>query len=731
MKVIRKNKLEFIVFSLVMAILLSSNVIAPPTPHNVEGQVFTDNTMLEGVRANLPVRINDTLTNNIVIVYTEDPGPPQLKGIYSAVISGNTNDFIVVTSWNASHFAISNASLASTTTTVVLAFNRTRQSEANVTILLPPNNSLWNTSVSFNLTANISIIGNDGTNCNSTVYFSNGKTNITNDQNFTNQLGNIPLNSHKTTTWNISGLKEGILNITVTGQCPSDGTTLEKLNTYTILLRINDTTIPIVNLLSPSNNSYVNGSQTFIFNVTENNGIKNCSFFFDNKFNQSHGGIDPNTIANFTLNGTPEGKHNWSVICYDNSTNRNYGNSTVFFLTVDSSAPSITLFTPFNSSTLENYNVSFSYNVTDNFNVSNCSLILNNQIRITNFSVVMNMTNYFNLSVPGKDYNWSISCTDLAGNLNQSLTYTILVPDLKINLSDIFFSKDFPAENELIYINATVRNIGSGNQTRNSTVRFYTNNPDINGIQIGPNFSVNVTSGYSVNVTINYTPETGRNNIFVVIDPNASINGSLVESNETNNIANRTLFITAYNIYYGGVFAELVLDTSDNLSILSWYNLSSFNGNIFAADSDSIPDFFSLIALGRNRSSNFSMEDFEEIDIALNFSNSSDSINSTWTFRNLTKAVSNFTSFDRLIQDVPVVNSTNTSSFITGILWDTSDPNNGTFNGSQDIAFVTKVSKKSQGYYGTYDYEIKVPANLERYLKPNEQDSISFYREIT
>ena len=125
------------------------------------------------------------------------------------------------------------------------------------------------------------------------------------------------------------------------------------------------------------------------------------------------------------------------------------------------------------------------------------------------------------------------------------------------------------------------------------------------------------------------------------------------------------------------------------------------------------------------------MEDFEEIDIALNFSNSSDSINSTWTFRNLTKAVSNFTSFDRLIQDVPVVNSTNTSSFITGILWDTSDPNNGTFNGSQDIAFVTKVSKKSQGYYGTYDYEIKVPANLERYLKPNEQDSISFYREIT
>ena len=283
MKVIRKNKLEFIVFSLVMAILLSSNVIAPPTPHNVEGQVFTDNTMLEGVRANLPVRINDTLTNNIVIVYTEDPGPPQLKGIYSAVISGNTNDFIVVTSWNASHFAISNASLASTTTTVVLAFNRTRQSEANVTILLPPNDSLWNTSIPFNLTANISIIGNDGTNCNSTVYFSNGKTNITNDQNFTNQLGNIPLNSHKTTTWNISGLKEGILNITVTGQCPSDGTTLEKLNTYTILLRINDTTIPIVNLLSPSNNSYVNGSQTFIFNVTENNGIKNCSFFFDNK----------------------------------------------------------------------------------------------------------------------------------------------------------------------------------------------------------------------------------------------------------------------------------------------------------------------------------------------------------------------------------------------------------------------------------------------------------------
>src|SRR3989344_4458771 len=80
---------------------LSLVVLAPPSPHNVDGQVFTDETHAEGASAGLKVKINDTITNETLITYTLDPGPPPLRGIFSDTINGNDNDFIVVSAWNA------------------------------------------------------------------------------------------------------------------------------------------------------------------------------------------------------------------------------------------------------------------------------------------------------------------------------------------------------------------------------------------------------------------------------------------------------------------------------------------------------------------------------------------------------------------------------------------------------------------------------------------------------
>ena len=63
-------------------------------------------------------------------------------------------------------------------------------------------------------------------------------------------------------------------------------------------------------------------------------------------------------------------------------------------------------------------------------------------------------------------------------------------------------------------------------------------------------------------------------------------------------------------------------------------------------------------------------------------------------------------------------------------MWDSSDTNNGNYNGTQDVVFITKVSKNSLGSFGTYDYEIKIPANLRRYVRPDVDSTITFYREI-
>jgi hypothetical protein len=80
------------------------------------------------------------------------------------------------------------------------------------------------------------------------------------------------------------------------------------------------------------------------------------------------------------------------------------------------------------------------------------------------------------------------------------------------------------------------------------------------------------------------------------------------------------------------------------------------------------------------------------------------------------------------IQDVPLVNSTNTSNFQTGILWDTSDGNTQ-YNGTQDLIFLTVLNSQQQGKLGIYDYELKVPSNLKLYKGPNIE-MIALYTEL-
>ncbi len=81
-----------------------------------------------------------------------------------------------------------------------------------------------------------------------------------------------------------------------------------------------------------------------------------------------------------------------------------------------------------------------------------------------------------------------------------------------------------------------------------------------------------------------------------------------------------------------------------------------------------------------------------------------------------------------MITNVPIVNSTNgTTSFVTGILWDTSD--GGTqYNGTQDIVFTSESDTAKQGGRGIYDFEISVPAYMRNYNVAGS--TIAFYIEL-
>ncbi len=74
--------------------------------------------------------------------------------------------------------------------------------------------------------------------------------------------------------------------------------------------------------------------------------------------------------------------------------------------------------------------------------------------------------------------------------------------------------------------------------------------------------------------------------------------------------------------------------------------------------------------------------------------------------------------YDEAVLSVPIVESTNTSAFVTGILWDAADDTgDGEYDAAdrEDLVFVTRINASQQGGYGTYDYEVRVPSMLGGY----------------
>ncbi len=197
-------------------------------------------------------------------------------------------------------------------------------------------------------------------------------------------------------------------------------------------------------------------------------------------------------------------------------------------------------------------------------------------------------------------------------------------------------------------------------------------------------------------------------------------------------ITSGSFTISAWHIITGNLFGTFSLqDSGANAYLSNWTVEDNTGSNIYVADSDSSISFSNLKALSRNSSGTYSKHDFEYADNLLNMSSLDDSINSTFTDGGNARDTATFNIFKATISDVAIVNSTNSSSFITGILWDASDDDDESFDevDNEDLVFITKTNYSTAGLYGVYDYEIKVPANLRKY-KGTDYSSVSIYAEV-
>jgi len=294
-----------------------------------------------------------------------------------------------------------------------------------------------------------------------------------------------------------------------------------------------------------------------------------------------------------------------------------------------------------------------------------------------------------------------------------NVTLTRLKPiDLEITQSDISFSTSSPVENINITMNASVKNIGRAD-AYNVTISFYNEETFISNVTLN-----HIPRGSFAVAQTQFAPKIGLNNIFVYVDPPTETNGSIQESNESNNIANNTLHVVAWQEFFGNITLDKRLSTSDNSNISLWFNQTFASGNIFITDSEAQISWSSLQALGRNASNSSTTNDFADADYLLNMSSFSDSVSNRFTSDGITPiATTNFTVHNKEIFNVPVINSINSSNFITGILWDTTKDTDGEFSieDKEDLIFVTKVNPKMQGAFGTYDYEITIPVKIREY----------------
>ncbi|HHI04054.1 MAG TPA: hypothetical protein ENL45_00735, partial [Candidatus Woesearchaeota archaeon] len=399
--------------------------------------------------------------------------------------------------------------------------------------------------------------------------------------------------------------------------------------------------------------------------------------------------------------------------------------------TIDSAAPVIILNAP-SPEEVFNYNdIYFNWTATDASGITiTCNLSVSDPGGERNENSIAKISGSdFNATINNLDYGvhyWNVSCADDLGNFNISETrnFTINRSDLKITSSDIVFNDTSPEEDKNITINATIHNIG-GVPANNFIVQFFDGNPGKGGSQINGNKTIaSLNAGENTTVNVNLTASLGLHEIWVIVDSNNSVS----ELSETNNNASKNITISSWHIIYGQSSGNLVIEDLQNVSVFGWYVNISDSGNIFAVDYDSSITWSNMTAVGIDLDGNQQMNDFEEIDNALGSTNFTDSVNSTFTVNSAPRNKTSFVVFSDTIKNVSVANSTNNTNFMTGILWDSSD-GGVEYNTSQDLIFITKINPSKQGAYGVYDYEMRIPSELKKYIS-GDQYSVALYVEL-
>ncbi|MBW2976444.1 hypothetical protein KY347_03285, partial [Candidatus Woesearchaeota archaeon] len=224
-----------------------------------------------------------------------------------------------------------------------------------------------------------------------------------------------------------------------------------------------DTTPPIINCSFNISVDAVeiNDVINFSCNVSDETGLStiNMTWNMSNEIvysNYTASGTDYK-VSNYTAITVGYGEViNFTGYVTDSSWNVKQ-NSTLITIT-DTTQPSVTLISPISDTGDIDGNMAFSYNVTDASNVTNCSLVINSNLNLTNSSVTKNATQNLLLNnLQAGSYNWSVNCSDKGSNTGESETR-----QLAVFMATDFTITDLSSLNVTNITNLTIERPGYG-----------------------------------------------------------------------------------------------------------------------------------------------------------------------------------------------------------------------------------------------------------------------------
>ncbi|MFC1648667.1 PA14 domain-containing protein, partial [Nanoarchaeota archaeon] len=331
---------------------------------------------------------------------------------------------------------------------------------------------------------------------------------------------------------------------------------VSQANSSIVVITITDASLvpPAVTLNIPANNTFTNNPEV-IFNcsATDNIGLENMTLFSD--FNgtyapnetQALSGTDDSSEFNKTLS---DGEYLWNCRAYDTDDNEGWGNY-IRTLTVDTVAPTITLFNPTPAQVFLDNDIMFRYKAVDLLDPSMiCNITINNTVEFSYIPSSNNtLVNRTKFDMAEGVYYWNVTCIDDAGNLNISETRSFTIQDVPPNVTLITENNTYFNSSSLsLFFNASDNN-GISNVTLYLKGIEYTSRDDVVNRAIESFDLTGITEGtytWFLNVTDtgNLTAVSETRVFYVDLTP-PTINVTFPPDSHNTTIANITINFTA------------------------------------------------------------------------------------------------------------------------------------------------------------------------------------------